>query len=108
MNKTLLRKVAQRIRKNYKHFDINTYHCGSSGCIAFHILKEAKITIKDGGVSFNAAQEAGLTDGQRLRLFHDWHWPKKFSREINDVPSKTRKHAEVAARRIEYFVRTGR
>jgi hypothetical protein len=123
MNVKLLRKVKRRILAEPKRLYMTSYlafdrdvvdrpmpKCGTVGCIAGWacIIAMPKLSPQEiwrqFAVGFKAMELLGLTDEEKFRLFEPGAWPKQFERGTSDDGKK--KTAEVAAARIEHFIKT--
>ena len=117
----LLRRVARRIVRMPETFDMRDFlwhdplwrgskkrpapYCGTVACIAGHIVLDGRKRVPgrwvdDGPIAYEqlAARRLGLSVLKTRPLFYTNHWPIQFLGQ--SVP-------ELAAARIEHFIRPG-
>lgn len=128
MKKVLLKKVAERIVRNARYFDMDSFYapngaegdpkgassreqCGTTACISkvtldplFELCPEYQ---RYEGVNWEAegAKVLGLTSDQSNRLFYTDFWPENFRERYYRAKSK-KVAACVAAERIKHFIKT--
>lgn len=88
-------------------------NCGTVACIAGHVLaiangkslKETRAKEHAFGVIDRAARRLGVNRQKANRLFYMDEWPKRFRFDRRSSPAR---NAVLAAKRIDYFIKTGK
>lgn len=114
MNKPLLREVKAAILAQPDAFRMDTWSCGTAHCIAGWALLLRDIPlVADGWLTASeeptgdVAQELlEITRLQRYALFSNHRWPYSFQRRYLCAETH-RERAQVAAERIDHFLKTG-
>ena len=109
MNDFVLKKVRQAILQAPQHFDMSVWDCGSAACIAGWVCRlsgikvdiDASVAELGESVMDTAMRCLKISQKQANNLFFSGRWPEQFQGENED------RDAENAARRIDYFVKTG-
>ena len=132
MNKNLLEKVKEMILANPENLSLDTwcqgrlkadnptYNCGSTACIAGHIVlitrgelsQEDAFTFGDyieNPVFMFARLELGISQEKAAALFLEWEWPMKFRNAISRCARfcDSKIYAQVVADRIDHFIENG-
>lgn len=128
MNTKLLRKIKKHILEEPKRFimhsliktkerGVGTYYddagkkttfapCGTAACIAgWATLLSGNKDSKDEDVWQFGAKVLGLDIVQQYLLFYSHNWPDKFEEAFRAAKNR-KKRAEIAADRIEHFIKT--
>ncbi len=110
MNVELLHKVADVIAKHPEQFDMLTWDCGTTACIAGWALRLSGVGIPAAtGLAHFIGQSAKgaleLSVWQANALFIRSNWPCQFRITHADMPEEA---AMKAVARIQYMIETGR
>lgn len=123
MNVELLRKVKKHILEEPKRLYMTSYmnfrkkdkigrpfpKCGTTACIAgwaciLTIDMEPALLYASTSIGFEAQRLLDLSSDEKYRLFEPLGWPEQFKQGASGDGKK--KTAEIAAARIEHFIRT--
>jgi len=133
MNKTLLRKVKKQILEEPKRLDMGFFgmkvkpysggpRCGTVGCIAGWAVMlnhpeviGARLSEKRldefnnliGRADVEGMKLLKITTDQRDKLFYVANWPEPYRQQYSDAIDDRKARAEVTAKRIDYFIKTG-
>lgn len=107
MNTPLLYRVADAIVKHAEAFDMDHFECGTTACIAgWAVRLELKSEIAPAPVCGQARKLLQIGLKSSNRLFYLDGWPRNL--EVEHSQAKTpAERAQIAARRIHYFIATG-
>lgn len=126
MNKVLLRKVRDKIKKRPMQFNMNWWtqdrsesgepasHCGTACCIAGWAMaihnRVNPDLLEPYGVPQKAIAALELTDHQASNLFNDSSWPEPFAeryRKARIEKAKQSVFVAIAVGRINHMLKTG-